>query len=104
MVALAIIAAVTVTLLGSANYHLGIVGDERDSIALTILARYKMAELIQYAALQQKDEGTFAPGNPALAWRSELLSTQVPELKKLVLRVRRIGDKREVTLVRYVVR
>jgi type II secretion system protein I len=104
MVALAIIAAVTLTLLGAVNYHLGIVSDERDSTAFTILARSRIAELVQQGSLQQRSEGTFAPSHPELAWRTELLPTQLPELKKLVLRVHRTGDKREVTLVRYVLR
>ena len=45
MVALAIMAGVIITLLGSVNYHLGIIAAERDSTTLTLLARNRMAEL-----------------------------------------------------------
>ena len=45
MVALAIMAGVILTLLGSVNYHLGIIAGERDSTTLTLLARNRMAAL-----------------------------------------------------------
>jgi general secretion pathway protein I len=104
MVALAIMATVILTLLGSVNYHLGVIGSEQDSTVLTIIARIRMAELIQQGPLQQKSEGTMAPKHPELTWNSELFPTSLPELKKLVLKVRRSGSKQEVTLVRYVIR
>jgi general secretion pathway protein I len=104
MVALAIMATVILTLLASVNYHLGIIAEERDTSALTIMARNRLEELLLQGALQQKGEGTFAPDHPELTWSSELFPTQLPELQKLVLRVRRASDKREVTLVRYVLR
>lgn len=104
MVALAIMAAVVLTLLASVNYHLGIISAERDSVAMTLLARDRITELAQQGALQQKAEGTFAPKHPELTWKAELSPTKLPELQKLVLRVRRSGDKQEVTLVRYVLK
>jgi len=104
MVALAIMASVIMTLLASVNYHLGIISGERDSVSMTILARARIAELVQQGALQQKAEGTFAPKHPELTWRAELVPTKLPELQKLILRVRRTGEKQEVTLVRYVLK
>jgi general secretion pathway protein I len=104
MVALAIMATVILTLLASVNYHLGIIGIERDTAAMTIIARNRMAELVQQGGIPQKGEGSFAPSLPEMTWRFELLPTQLPELQKLVLRVRRTADKQEVTLVRYVLK
>lgn len=98
MVSLAIMASVTLTLLGSVNYHLGIIANERDSTVLTLLARYRMSELEQAPA---KGEGTFAPSYPELSWKADLLPADQPGLRKLVVRVRRGGDGREVALVRY---
>jgi len=98
MVSLAIMAGVILTLLGSVNYHIGIVANERDNTTLTLLARSRIAELEQSPA---KGEGTFAPSHPELTWRSELLSTDLPGLQKLVVRVKRGSDGREVVLVRY---
>ena len=100
MVALAIMAGVVLTVLGAVNYHLGIIANERDSTALTILARAKMAELEQ-EPIQAKSEGSFAPAHPELKWQTELLPTKLPVLQKLVVRVRRDGDKQEVALERY---
>ncbi|MDD2900609.1 MAG: prepilin-type N-terminal cleavage/methylation domain-containing protein [Desulfuromonadaceae bacterium] len=98
MVSLAIMAGVILTLLGSVNYHIGIVANERDNTTLTLLARSRIAELEQSPA---KGEGTFAPSHPELSWRSELLPTDLPGLQKLVVRVKRGSDGREVVLVRY---
>jgi len=98
MVSLAIMAGVILTVLGSVNYHLGIIANERDSTALTLLARYRMAELELAPA---KGEGTFAPSHPELSWKADLLPADLPVLQKLVVKVRRGSDGREVTLVRY---
>jgi general secretion pathway protein I len=98
MVALAIMAGVIVTLLGSVNYHLGIIAGERDSTTMTLLARNRIAEMEQVPA---KGEGTFAPSHPELSWKADLLPTELPGLQKLVVMVRRGSDGREVTLERY---
>jgi general secretion pathway protein I len=102
MVALAIMASVVMTVLGSVNYHLGIIAEERDTTNLTLLARARIAELEQ-GVVPTKSEGTFAPAHPELKWHAELLSTELPGLKKLLVRVQRESDKREVALVRYIV-
>lgn len=107
MVALAIMATVVLTLLGSINYHLGVIAAERDSSELTILARYRITELEEarkQGSLPEKSEGTFAPGHPELKWTAELVSTQLPALQKLVVRVQRTGDTREVALERYILK
>lgn len=98
MVALAIMAGVILTVLGSVNYHLGIIAGERDSTALTLLARQRMAELELAPA---KGEGTFAPMHPELSWKAEILPADLPLLQKLVVKVKRGSDGREVALVRY---
>jgi general secretion pathway protein I len=98
MVSLAIMAGVILTLLGSVNYHLGIIANERDSTTLTLLARNRMAEM---GELPVKGEGTFAPSHPELSWKSDLLPADLPGLQKLVVRVKRGADGREVALVRY---
>ncbi len=98
MVSLAIMAGVILTVLGSVNYHLGIIANERDNTTLTLLARNRMAELEQAPAT---GEGTFAPSHPELSWKADLLPTDMPGLQKLVIKVRRGSDGREVTLVRY---
>ena len=103
MIALAIMATVILTLLGSVNYHLSVISNERDNTTFTLLARARMAELEQNP-LQQKSEGSFAPTHPELTWQSELFPTQVPTLQKLVVRVRRDADKQEVALVRFVLK
>jgi len=102
MVALAIMAGVVLTVLASVNYHLGIIANERDDTALTILARARITELEQ-TSLPDTNEGTFAPAHPELTWHFDVVSTQLPSVQKIVLKVQRTSDKREVTLVRYIV-
>ena len=99
MIALAIMAGVIITLLGSVNYHIGVIAAERDSTAMTLLARARMAEIELSPA---KGEGTLAPFHPELKWKAELLPAKLPVLQLLVVRVQRSGDKREVALVRYI--
>ncbi len=104
MVALAIMAGVILTVLGSLNYHLDSIAAERDNTTLTLLARYRLAELEQQGGLQQKSEGSFAPAHADVTWRAELLPAQLPALQRLVVTVKRKGDKREVALERYVLK
>lgn len=99
MIALAIMVGVILTLLGAVNYHIGVLAEERDSVAMTLLARARMAEVEQ---LPVKGEGSFAPAHPELRWKVELLPASFPGLQKLVVRVHRTGESREVALVRYI--
>jgi general secretion pathway protein I len=104
VVALAIMASVILTVLGSLNYHLDSISAERDSTTLTLLARNRLVELEQQTGLSQKSEGTFAPAHADVTWRAELFPAKVPALQKLVVTVQRKDDKREVALVRYVLK
>lgn len=101
MISLAIMAGVILTLLGSVNYHLGIIANERDSTTLTLLARYHLAEKTEMGQVPTKGEGTFAPSHPELVWKDDLLPSDLPGLQKFVVKVNRVSDSREVTLVQY---
>ncbi len=100
MVSLAIMASVVLTVLGAVNYHLSVIANERDYTEFTLLARARMAEL-QQEQLQKSSEGDLAPDHPDLKWKAELFPTEIPALQKLVVRVWRPSDKREVALERY---
>ena len=102
VVALAIMAGVILTVLGSLNYHLDSIAAERDNTTLTLLARSRLVELERQGGLQAKTEGTFAPAHADITWRAELFPAKIPALQKLVVTVQRKGDKREVALERYV--
>jgi len=104
VVALAIMASVILTVLGSINYHLDSIAAERDNTTLTLLARNGLGEVEQQGGLQQKGEGSFAPAHPDITWRAELFPAKIPALQQLVVTVQRRGDKREVALVRYVLK
>jgi len=102
MIALAIMASVIMTVLGAVNFQLGILANERDNTAFVLLARAKMAELMQPGKTIQASDGTLAPAHPELTWQAELFPTELPMLQKLVVRVQRAADKREVALERYI--
>jgi general secretion pathway protein I len=104
VLALAIMAGVILTVLGSLNYHLDSIAAERDTTTLALLARNRLMELEQQGGLQKKSEGTFAPAHADVTWRSELFPAKIPALQKLVVTVKRSGDKREVALERYVLK
>jgi general secretion pathway protein I len=103
MIALAIMATVVLTLLGAVNYHLGIIAEERHSTDLTQMARFKLSEM-ELQALPEKSEGTFAPLRPEVKWKTELVATELPSIRKLIIRVQRSGEKEGITLVRYVLK
>ena len=103
MISLAILAGVVMTVIGAVNYHLTVIAHERDDTMLTLLARQKIDELSANSSGQLAGEGRFTPSHPELAWKSEVLPTELPTLKKLVLKVQRSTDQRGVTLVRYLV-
>ena len=90
MVSLAIMACVILTVLGAVNYHLGIVASERDSTALTLLARNYML-----------DEEGFPKAHSELICTMEVLPTDYSFLQKKVYKVKRVSGGREVALVRY---
>ena len=98
MISLAIMAGVILTVLGSVNYHIGIIANERDSTAMTLLARNRLAELEQAPA---KGEGTFAPSHPELSWKADLQPADLPGLQKLIVKVKRGSDGREGALEQY---
>ena len=104
MVALAIMASVIMTVLGAVNYQLGIIANERDSTAFTLLARAKLSELELLGMTTEKSDGTLAPSHPELTWQAEKMPTELPLLQKLVVRVRRDTDKQEVALERYILK
>jgi general secretion pathway protein I len=98
MVSLAIMAGVILTVLGSVNYHLGVIANERDNTTLTLLARNIVDEKKLAPA---KGEGTLAPAHPELSWKVDQLPTDYPFLQKWVVKVKRAADGREVALVWY---
>lgn len=103
MVALAIMASVILTVLSAVNYQLGIVANERDNTAFTLLAKSKMDEMIFQRKWGKNNgicDGSMAPSYPELTCQSDELVI-LDTIKKLVVRVRRNSDKREVTLERY---
>ncbi|WP_243369901.1 type II secretion system minor pseudopilin GspI [Geotalea sp. SG265] len=98
MVALAIMAGVILTVITSFNYHLSVVGRDREETAAVLLARAKLEEP-GFTDLQKKD-GTFAPDHPEIAWHVETEGTEMPTLQKLILTVT-WGEKQSLSLVQY---
>lgn len=98
MVALAIMAGVILTVITSFNYHLSVVGRDREETVAVLLARAKLEEP-NFMKLQQKN-GTFAPDHPEIAWQVQTVETEIPLLQKLVMTVT-WGNNQSLSLVQY---
>lgn len=97
MIAMAIMAGVILTTLGAVNSHITLASAERDSTALTLIARSKLNELL---LSPQKAEGVFAD-NPDTLWKSEIYPAEFTGLQKFVVTVKRKNGGKEVALVCY---
>lgn len=98
MIALAIMAGVILTVITSFNYHLSVVGRDKEETAAMLLARAKLEEP-GFMDLQEK-KGTFGPDHPEIAWQAEMMPTEIPLLQKLILTVS-WGEKQSLSLVQY---
>jgi len=98
MIALAIMAGVILTVITSFNYHLSVVGRDKEETAAMLLARAKLEEP-GFMDLQEK-KGTFSPDHPEIAWQAEMMPTEIPLLQKLILTVS-WGEKQSLSLVQY---
>ena len=89
MVALAIIATVLVTLLGSHLMSLNLAQKHKEQTLIALLARQKMEEsfTVEFDSLQN-DFGDFSPSYPGYEWEREVEPADVGHLKKVRIIVR----------------
>ena len=99
MVALAILAGVVLTVITSFNYHLGVVGRDREESEAVLLARSKLEEPGLFK--QEKKDGTFAPERPDVTWRLVTTPTELPGVARHSLTVTWNAGQRSLTLVQY---
>jgi len=100
MIALAILAGVVVTVIGTVNHHLGLAARDKEETVAVLLARGKLAE--SGFAAQEMSAGSFAPNWPEYTWRRDTLPTEIPGLSRLVLTVSWQDARRKLALVQYV--
>ena len=99
MVALAILAGVVLTVITSFNYHLGVIGRDREESEAVLLARSKLEEPGLFK--QEKKDGTFAPERPDVTWRLVTTPTELLGLARHSLTVTWNTGQRSLTLVQY---
>jgi general secretion pathway protein I len=99
MVALAILAGVILTVITSFNYHLSVVSRDREETIAVILGRAKLDDPGFTATNGGK--GTFAPDRPDIAWKTEIIPTDYPGVKRLVFTVSWDNERRKLDLVQY---
>jgi general secretion pathway protein I len=99
MIALAIMAGVLFTVIGSFNHHLDIVARDREETIAVLLARSKLDD--PAVKEQAESKGTFAPDWPGIAWESATTSTDLPGVNRLTLTVSWDNARRTLALVRY---
>lgn len=101
VIALAIMAGVLVTVISSLNYHLSIIGQDREETVAALLGRARLED--PDFANQQADKGNFGPDHPELKWQVELLPADIPLMNRKKLTVSwGDEDRHKLSLVQYV--
>ncbi len=103
MVALAILAGTVLTVISAVNYHLSLVAEDREDTMALLLARSRIEELelADPKGATAERQGTFAPEQPDIAWKSLVSPTSVPIFKKLTVTVTWGTSGRKLTLEDY---
>jgi general secretion pathway protein I len=101
MIALAIAAGVLLTVISSLNYHLSIIGQDREETTAVLLARARLEDP-DFVNVKE-DKGDFAPDHPEIKWQIEILPADIPMLnrKKLTV-IWGAADRNKLSLVQYV--
>jgi len=101
MIALAIAAGVLLTVIASVNYHLSIIGRDREETTAVLLGRAKLED--PDFVNQTEDKGDFAPDHPEIRWQVEILPADIPLLNRKRLTVTwGDEDRYKLSLVQYV--
>jgi general secretion pathway protein I len=100
MIALAIMAGVVLTIITSFNYHLNLVGRDREETVAILVARAKLEDP-EVLALTKR-QGTCAPDHPEMTWQVVTAPTEITNLTRLTLMLTWGEGKRHLSLVHYV--
>ena len=82
MICLAILSGVVVTILGSLNYHLGLVAYNRDFVTASILAKEKAQEAVLFGVPKIR-EGSFAEPMNSFQWKITADKTDFEGVRRL---------------------
>ena len=99
LIALAILTGVIMTVIGSFNFHLGIVTRDREETEAVLLARAKIDDPAFLPLPAGK--GNFAPARADISWEKKISETELPGIQRLTLTVSWDSNKRNISLVRY---
>lgn len=99
MISLAVLAGVVVTVLATMSYHLGVAAADRDLVMASLLGRTKVEEMA-FSPVPAGGEGEFAGPDRRFGWSIEVQDTELPELKRVELKVT-WEDDREVDFISY---
>jgi general secretion pathway protein I len=99
MICLAILSGVVVTMLGSLNYHLGLVSYNQNLVTAAVLAREK-GEEAALLGIPSLREGSFAEPMGDFSWEIATEETGFEGLRRLDVRVG-WGADRSVSFISY---
>lgn len=97
LVALLILGGVVLTVVSTLNRRIDLVQRQREEVTAALLAREKLSALV---VPEQRQEGTFAPQEPAYRWRVERFPSEFPGISRIVLTVA-WGENGRYVLVTY---
>ena len=100
VIALAILAGVVLTVLGSVNYHLSVVDRDREETVAVLLARLKLDDPAFDPHVAGK--GDFSPDWPDYAWETEIKPTTVQNINRSVFTVSWHAQQKKISFVQYV--
>jgi general secretion pathway protein I len=100
MIALAIMAGVILTVIGSFNYHLSMVERDRQETMAVLLGRAKLDDPDFRPG--EVGKGNFAPERPEISWAVDVKPTDYPGVNRVILTVSWDSERRKVDLVQYV--
>ncbi len=86
MICLAILSGVIVTMLGSLNYHLGLVSYNRELVTASVLAKGKAEETALFG-IPKVRRGSFARPMEGFSWEITAEKTDFEEVKRLGINI-----------------
>ena len=99
MICLAILSGVVVTMLGSLNYHLGLVAYDRELVTAAVLAREKVEEAALLGVPKVR-QGSFAKPMEGFSWKITAEETEFEGVERLGVNISWGADK-SVSFISY---
>lgn len=93
MVALAIVSTLLIVVIGSLNYHLGLLDKQKTSTIATILAKEKLRDIKKSL---KEERGSFPEPNNSFTFDAQIKGSDYPNMLEITVRV--ANDREKVVI------